>query len=139
MVETELAALPQHATAPVPGHRTLFLSAACFNGLAGLPLLVATSTFAGLLGLELNPTATLFIQLTAGVIVVFGGAYAMIARDPVRYRAYIPLGMVLKLYVVLVVYGWWLSGGISWPLPALAAGDIVFSILFWRYYRATRS
>ena len=35
-----------------------------------------------------------------GVIVVFGGVYAMIARDPVRYRVYIPLGIILKIWVV---------------------------------------
>jgi hypothetical protein len=118
-------------------HRGLFLSAACFNWLAGLPLIVATAPFAAILGLELNATASLFIHLTAMVIVVFGGAYALIARDPVRYRVYIPLGIVLKLCVVTIVCGAWLSGDISWPLPALAAGDIIFAALFWRYLRAT--
>ena len=39
----------------------------------------------------------MFIHITAAVIVVFGGAYALIAQDPVRYRVYIPLGIVLKL------------------------------------------
>ena len=139
MFENRVAVAPQNASMTVPDHRALFVCAACFNWLAGLPLLVATTPFAGLLGLELNPTAILFIQLTAGVIVVFGGVYAMIARDPVRYRAYIPLGMILKIYVVVVIYGWWLAGGISWHFPALAAGDVVFAALFWRYYRATRA
>lgn len=125
------------ASTAVPRHRALFLSAACFNWLAGIPFLAATTPIAWMMGLDPNPTAVLFIQLTAGVIVAFGGAYALIARDPVYYRPYIPLGLILKLYFVAVVYGWWLSGGIPWPLPALAAGDIVFSWLFWRYYRAT--
>jgi len=108
-------------------HRGLFLVAACFNWIAGLPLFVAT-----------KPAAALFVQLIGGLIVIFGGAYAMIARDPVRYRAYIPLGLILKTYVVVIVYGWWLIGAIPWPMPALAAGDIVFAVLFWRYYVATR-
>ena len=30
------------------------------------------------------------------------------------------------------------AGSIPWPLPALAAGDVIFAVLFWRYYRATR-
>ena len=121
----------------VNSHRPLFYAAACFNWLAGIPLLVATAQFARLLGLELNATASLFIHITAAVIIVFGGVYALIARDPVRYRVYIPLGIVLKICLVAIVYGWWYSGGIPWPLPALAAGDILFAALFWRYLRAT--
>ena len=119
--------------------RRMFFVAACFNWLAGLPLLVATAPFARLLGLELNATAIVFIHITAAVILVFGGVYALIAQDPVRYRVYIPLGIILKICLVSIVYGSWLSGRIPWPLPALAAGDILFAALFWRYLRATRA
>jgi hypothetical protein len=118
-------------------HRSLFISAAWFNILAGLPLLVATGTAAGLLGLQLNPTATAFIHITACVTVVFGGVYWMIARDPVRFRPYIPLGIILKALLVVIVYGHWLAGSIPWPLPALAAGDVIFAVLFWLYYNQT--
>jgi len=118
-------------------HRALFISAGWFNILAGLPLLVATAAFAGLLGLQLNPVATMFIQLTACIIVVFGGAYWMIARDPERFRPYVPLGIILKAAVIVIFYGHWLAGSIPWPLPALASGDIVFGVLFWRYYKQT--
>jgi hypothetical protein len=118
-------------------HRTLFVSAAWFNVLAGLPLLVATATAAGLLGLQLNPTAIVFIHIVAGLVVLFGGVYWMIARDPVRYRPYIPLGIILKVLVIVVVYGHWLAGSIPWPLPALAFGDVIFAVLFWRYYKQT--
>jgi len=105
----------------------MFFVAACFNWLAGLSLLVATSPFARLLGLELNAAAIVFIHITAVVIVVFGGVYALIAKDPVRYRVYIPLGIILKICLVAIVYGSWLRGRIPWPLPALAAGDILFA------------
>ena len=118
-------------------HRALFISAAGFNVLAGLLLVAAMGTAAGLMGLPLNPTAVLFIHITAGVVLVFGGVYWMIARDPVRYRPYIPLGIVLKVLVIVVVSGHWLAGHISWPLPALAAGDAIYAVLFWRYYRGT--
>lgn len=116
-------------------HRGLFVTAAWFNWLAGLPLLVATGPVAPLMGLQLNAAATMFIQLTAGIVVVFGGVYWLIARDPVRYRVYIPLGILLKAYFVVVIYGWWLSGSLAWPLAALVSGDVVFAVLFWRYYR----
>ncbi|MFC5698396.1 hypothetical protein ACFPU0_22950 [Pseudomonas sp. GCM10022186] len=120
------------------GHvRWLFLSAAWFNLLAGLPLLVAMRSVAGVMGLEITPTSTLFIQISMGVVLVFALAYWMIARDPLRYRPYIPLGIVLKLLVVLVIHGHWLAGNLDWPLAALAIGDIVYALLFWRYYQRT--
>jgi hypothetical protein len=91
------------------------------------------------MGLQVTPTARLFIQLVACVIIVFGCAYAMIARDPVRYRPYILLGMVLKLAVVAFVYGYWVAGVIGYPLPALAAVDAVYAALFLRFHRRSRN
>lgn len=118
--------------------RKLFTTAAIFNLLAGLPLLIAMRPVGELMGLQITPTAALFIHITMGVVVVFGWVYWQIARDPLRYRPYILLGIILKLLVVGVIYAHWLVGDISWPLPALAFGDIVFSFLFWRYYLQTK-
>ncbi|MNN48512.1 hypothetical protein D3C81_1629940 [compost metagenome] len=39
--------------------------------------------------------------------------------------------------VVTIIFGHWLAGNIGWPLPALASGDILFGLLFWRYYQQT--
>ena len=119
--------------------RTLFGIAACFNILAGLPLLVATQPVAQLMGLQMTPTAGLFIQITMIVVLMFGWAYWMISRDPVRYRPYIVLGIALKILVVAVIASHWVAGTIPWPLPALVACDIVFAMLFWRYLNSTRS
>lgn len=118
--------------------RTLFGSAAGFNVLAGLPFLVAMQPVAALMGLQVTPTSALFIQITMALVVMFGWAYWMISRDPVRYRPYIVLGILLKILVVAVIYGHWLAGNIPWPLPVLASGDIVFALLFWRYLSSTR-
>lgn len=115
--------------------RILFISAACFNVLAGLPLLLALRPMAALLRLQITPTSTLFIQLVMGLVIIFGWVYWMIACDPLRYRPYIVLGIILKVLFVSVVYGHWLAGNIPWPLPAVAAGDIVYALLFWRYYQ----
>lgn len=118
--------------------RKLFISAACFNVFAGLPLLVALHPVAALLGLQITPTSTLFIQLTTCLVIIFGWAYWMIARDPLQYRPYILLGIILKVLFVVVVYGHWLAGSIPWPLPVAASGDIVYALLFWRYYLCIR-
>jgi hypothetical protein len=117
--------------------RALFVSAAGFNLLAGLPFLVAMDPVAATMGLQLNVAATLFAQITMGLVVVFGWVYWMISRDPVRYRPWILLGIILKIVVVVVIYGHWLLGNIPWPLPALASGDVLYAALFLRYYLRT--
>ena len=117
-------------------HR-LFIPAALFNLLAGLPFLLAPGPVSALLGLPLNPTALLFMHLTMSLVVLFGGVYWLIARDPVAYRPYISLGIVLKVLVVVVIYGHWLAGNINGRLPALVFGDVIFALLFCHYLRCT--
>lgn len=116
----------------------LFKSAACFNVLAGLPLLVAMRPVADLMGLEITPTSALFIQITMAIVVIFGWAYWMISVDPVRYRPFVVLGIVLKILVVSLILGHWLAGNIPWRLPLLASGDIVYAVLFWRFLHGSR-
>jgi hypothetical protein len=114
--------------------KQLFTSAAVFNFLACAILLLCSGPLAGFAQFEINPTATLFIQVVAGLVGFFGWAYWKIATDPVLYRPYILLGAILKVMIVTLIYGHWLAGNIAWPLPALASGDIVFAVLFWRFY-----
>lgn len=116
-------------------HRTLFNTAALFNLAAGIPLLVAPGFMAGLFSLEVTPAGTLFMQLTALAIAGFGIIYGLIARDPLRHRPYILLGAGLKIGVVGFVYFYWLRGHIGALFPALAVGDVIFTILFLRAYR----
>ncbi|HCS44720.1 MAG TPA: hypothetical protein DIW52_18145 [Pseudomonas sp.] len=116
----------------------LFKSAACFNVLAGLPLLVAMRPAADLMGLDITPTSALFIQITMALVVMFGWVYWMISVDPVRYRPYILLGVLLKPLFVILIFGHWLAGSIPWPLPTLASVDILYAALFWRYLSNTR-
>ena len=125
---------------PVPDSngRTLFRVAALFNLAAALPFLVATRPVGALMGLEITPTSTLFIQITMGVVVLFGWAYWMIFTDPVRYRPYVLLGILGKAMIIAFIWGHWFLGDLSWPLPALASIDILFAGLFWRYYQRTR-
>lgn len=118
--------------------RQLFICAALFNLLAGLPFLLAPGPAAELLGLSLNPTALLFIHITMGLVVLFAGVFWLIAQDPVRYRPYISLGAALKTLVVVVILGHWLAGTIGWRLPALAVGDLIFALLFCGYLRGAK-
>lgn len=116
--------------------RLMFLSGAVFNTLAGLLLLlVAMGPAADIMGFEITPTATLFIQVMGGVVLAFAWAYWKISTDPVLYRPYILLGLCLKIMVVVIVFGHWLAGNLLWPFPALVSGDILYAFLFWRYYQ----
>lgn len=117
--------------------RPLFSIAALFNFLVGVPMLVAYSTFARLLQLEGPPTV--WFHIAAAIVVIFGFAYWSIARDPVKFRPYVMLGIVGKLAFVAIIYGHWLAGNISGRGAVLVTGDLIFALLFIAYLRSSRS
>lgn len=117
--------------------RTLFAVAAVYNLLAALPLLVAGETVGRLIGMEPLPTPTLFVQISLITVLLFGWAYWQVSRDPAYYRPYITLGIIGKLIFVAVIFAHWAMGNTNGALPTLAAGDIVFAALFWRYLKRT--
>jgi hypothetical protein len=114
----------------------LFHIAAVFNFLVGIPMLVAYPAVARLLGLEGPPTV--WFHIAALVVVIFGGAYWCIARDPVKFRPYVHLGIVAKLAFVAAIYGHWLAGGASGRTALLVTADLVFALLFVAYLRGSR-
>ena len=115
--------------------RTLFWIAALFNFLVGFPMLLAYPLVARVLGLEGPPTV--WFHITAAIVVVFGYAYARIARDPVKYRSYVALGAIAKLAFVVVIYGHWLNGTVPGPVALLVTADLVFALLFGAYLRSS--
>jgi hypothetical protein len=115
--------------------RRLFYPAALYN-FSALPLLVDAREAARHLGMTPIPTDTFYVHVMAAVIVLFGGFYALAGFDPGRYRLFIAAGIVAKLLFVLIVYWHFLvASDISWTWPAIAAGDVVWSLLFWRYLK----
>lgn len=113
----------------------MFRSGAWFNLAAGAPLLLAPAFISKLMEIPVTPGNYLFMQMAAMVIIGFGWLYWLIAKDPVRFRPLIPVGLCLKVGVVLLVYSYWWLGIIGWQLPALAFGDVIYSGLFLHYYR----
>ena len=114
----------------------LFGIAAAFNVAVGLSLLFLRPWLGPILKLDpIAGTNQVLINLAGGLIVLFGYAYGLVARDPARYRPYIRLGIIGKLTAVASALAPWLAGQISWPLPLLAAGDLVFAALFVLYLR----
>lgn len=118
-------------------HRPLFVFAAFFNWSVGVPFFFFAPQIARVIGMRPIPSDTLFVQISAAAIILFGWAYWMIGRDPVTYRPYILLGMIGKITFVALIYANWAAGTTNWPLPAIALGDLVFTGLFWRYYRSS--
>lgn len=120
-----------------PSHAQLmFRSAAVFNVLAGLPILLAGRQMAALMGVDGVQETLLFTQITGLAIIGFGWGYWLAASAPAENRTIIMMGLALKLCFVTVAVGNWLSGTINLFLPALAGGDVVYSWLFWLYLRS---
>jgi hypothetical protein len=90
--------------------------------------------------LRLDPitgTNLALLYITATLIATFGYAYACVAADAAKYRAYVPLGVIGKLAVAAVTCLSWLAGIVSWRLVAMACPDAVFALLFLDYLRRT--
>jgi hypothetical protein len=117
--------------------RPFFTIAALFNLLVGIPMLVAYPVVARLLQIEGPPTV--WFHIVAAVVIVFGGAYWCIARDPVKFRVYVPLGAIAKLAFVAAIYGHWLAGTASGRLAGLVTVDLIYALLFVAYLRGSRS
>jgi len=119
--------------------RCLFGIAAAFNFAVAAGMLFLRPWIAPLLELDPATGTNLATANIAGVLIAaFGWAYACIARDPVRYRPYVSLGIIGKVLVVVAVFTPWLTGAIGWRVPALAGADLVFAALFADFLRRTR-
>ena len=110
--------------------RTLFFTAALFNWLVGLVLHLDAKLLFGLFGVTPIPTETLFVQLFAWLVIVFGVGYLWVSRDPVANLPLIKLGALGKASVVLVCLASVVTGVVSWQLMILASADLVYGILF---------
>jgi hypothetical protein len=114
----------------------LFSSAAIFNAAICLGLFFAPHVIARWLALDpVTGSNLMILKLTAGFIGVFAVAYALVAVDPVAFRAFIPFSIGGKLVAVAIVVEAWLEGSTSWRVPALASGDTLFAIAFWHFLR----
>jgi hypothetical protein len=119
------------------GWRAFFVVAAIYNVIAGLPMLVAPATTLARLG-QTVPDNVLTAQMAAWLIVVFGLGYALVARDQIRNRAIVLMGLVGKLPIAFLV---WLNGGPDAAQSAaflLALGDLVFCVAFAAFLWRTR-
>src|SRR5215469_11732220 len=119
--------------------RALFTTAAEFNIAMAASLLFMRDQLLPMLQLDaVTGTNLVFVYVAAALIATYGYAYACVALDAGKYRVYIPLGVIGKLIVVAAACSTWLFGIVSWRLPALAASDLAFALLFLDYLRRTQ-
>lgn len=117
--------------------KKLFTSAAIFNFVVAFGFLAQISPLGKILGLDSYPaTAHAFLQITFLIVVLCGWAYLKVANDPIKYQPYITLGILIKAIFVIVIVAYYLMGSITWILPTLVSGDIVWILLFYSYNRS---
>ena len=104
--------------------------------LVGLGLLFDASLLFELLGVLPAPTEPLFVQLFAWLVIVFGVGYFWVSRDASGNVPIIKLGLLGKASVVLVCLAATVMSTVSWQVLILAAGDLLYAILFWRALRS---
>jgi len=120
--------------------RTLFGVAALANFSVASGLLLLRRQVTPLLSLDPVAGSNLaFFHLAAMLIAIFGYAYLRVALDPRRFRPFVGLGAIGKVLAVATATWHWLAGDLTWPLPLLISGDLVFALLFVDYLRRTRA
>ncbi|WAT18584.1 hypothetical protein OZN62_03105 [Aurantiacibacter sp. MUD11] len=73
----------------------------------------------------------------AGIALVFQGVFVVIARDPVKYTAFIPLTVFEKVSFGVPALAFWSQGQASDSMALGGAVDLLFALLFivvWRRF-----
>lgn len=117
--------------------RSFFISAALFNGVIAGSLILAMPLVQWLLKLEpVAPSAKVFVDLFAVLVIAFGVGYWKLAFDFQQYRLFAVCGAWAKLAVVAVILWHFLLGHIDWPLLALSSGDLLYALAFFALLRS---
>ena len=119
--------------------RWLFGTAAAFNILIGLSLMFLRPLLQARLGIAPAEGENLVLANLAGLLAAMVGViYAMIARQPERYRPIIVLAAIGKALAFWMVFTAWRQGEIGPQLAVLVTGDLIYAALFADYLRRTR-
>lgn len=111
--------------------RIMLYGAGAFNFIAAGVVEAIVRLAPGWIGLVPPvPSQMLFIDLVIGMILVFGFAYALAARDLTRYWPCVALGLAGKTVFVSLIFAYFAVGRIGFLLALLVSADLVFAILF---------
>lgn len=113
------------------GWTRVFVIAAIFNILIGLPLLLDPSIMPKFIPLPAGDF--IWPRIAGGLIFVMGIGFWIVSRNLDTNRGIIAIGAVGKLLTFLMLLIYLIKGTIEfWPF-ALGIGDLVFALLFIRF------
>lgn len=122
----------------VPFRRKMLLSAACFNWLVALALLMVPAPLFQLFRVSPGPTEPLFLDLFAVLVFIFGVGYYWASRDFTANAPIVRLGMLGKLAVFITGFVHTLLGNVSWQILLLVSVDLLYAILFSAALKAAK-
>lgn len=112
------------------GWTRVFVLAAIFNILVGLPILI-DPTMIKLLPLPAGDFV--WPRLAGALILMFGVGYWIVSRDLDRNRGIIGIGAAGKLLVVLILLIYCIKGTIGFWAFSISMIDLAFALLFIRF------
>lgn len=114
---------------PLLSLRLLYAVSAAYDGLLGLAFIVAAPQLYAWVGIT-PPNHWGYIHFAAGLLVIFGCMFLMIALRPVENRNLVPYGILLKVCYVSTVAWHWSHGGIPAIWTYFAFADALFFLAF---------
>ena len=113
--------------------RLLFLIVALYDaGLGAAFLFVPGVVFQ--LGQVTPPNHWAYVQFPAALLLIFALMFVAIARNPVKNKAMIIYGILLKVAYCGIAFRYWLANGIPGLWKPFAIIDLVTAVLFvWAY------
>lgn len=112
--------MPDNAQSAVTFARRVYIVAAIYGFLA-VPVLFFTDAP--------DPHRLLYFAF-AGIALVFQGVFLVIARDPLRYAAFLPLTVFEKISFGIPALAFWSQGQAPDDMGLGGAVDLLFAALF---------
>ena len=116
--------------------KILFSAAAVFNWTACL-LFFEPLGLAAAFNLSHAVSGDPFGQIALIAIFIFGCGYWLVPGNPTEYRGIVILGLIGKLAVVAIAFSHYFFGDVNFNLAGLTLGDVIFSVFFFKYLKAT--
>lgn len=121
--------------------RIFFWVAASYNWLIGIPLFLAPGAAITGLGTEV-PEDLALIRVAGALLFCFGILFAMVARDPDRYKPILWTGVFGKIGMASIFLPDWVAGNVVPASVIFTFGHIAFCVMFvvflMNYVPATR-
>ncbi len=118
-------------------YRKLFLIAALWNWVAGVPFLFFYGPILQMLG-ENVPEPPLYLLITAVLLVLFGWGFYLVYLNLEKNRDFVKMGAIGKLLVFSIALAFAIKGDIQWASMGLFFVDPVFAVFFIEFLYSTR-